>query len=199
MAIAQEVNLSDLAPYFARLGDRMQRIDFKPALQDCKLLLVRRTREHFVKGQSPDGVPWAPVKMRVRGSAGAAKPLRDRGLLMASVTSRAAGNVERITNSTLEYGTNLEYAAIHQFGGTIRARNAKYLAIPVSREAYRAGSPRNFAGQLRFVPSRSGRGGRFVERNPQGKPLVTHYVLVQSVQIPARPFLGLTRSGLACG
>lgn len=54
----------------------------------------------------------------MRGSG--ARILADRGLLKASVTSNA---VRQISAQRIEYGTNLIYAATHQYGrGRIPAR-----------------------------------------------------------------------------
>lgn len=71
------------------------------------------------------------------------------------------------------------YAAIHEFGGTIRPVKGRYLTIPVGDLK---GSPRKHAG-LRFVRGRGDKGLYMV--NDSG----LQYVLVRSVTIPARPYL----------
>jgi phage gpG-like protein len=73
------------------------------------------------------------------------------------------------------------YAAIHEFGGTIRPLRAKNLAIPTTKEARKAGSPRSMT-DLKWIPG-NGRVSYLV--NDDG----VQYVLVKSVQIPARPYL----------
>lgn len=81
-------------------------------------------------------------------------------------------------------GTDVEYAAIHEYGGVITPKNAKYLAIPLTEAARaHAGGPRSYPGQLtpRF---NKGSAGSLVDE--QG---VAQFALVRSVTIPARPYL----------
>jgi phage gpG-like protein len=50
--------------------------------------------------------------------------LRDEGHLYASITHRASP-------TSVEVGSNAIYAAIHQFGGTIKAKDAKALRFRI--------------------------------------------------------------------
>ena len=188
---AGEVPLNKLGGYFGNIANSLRGLDFREPLKSVKLVLIRETKQNFSRAASPDGAAWKPILgMRPRGGD---RPLRDRGLLMASVTSNAQGTIERISSSELTWGTNLEYAAIHQFGGVIRPKRGKYLAIPVTREAYRAGSPRNFGKPLSF---RIGpRGGVMIEKRARSE--VVHYILTKQSVIPARPFLGLNEAILS--
>lgn len=94
----------------------------------------------------------------------------------------------------------VDLAALHERGGVIRRRRAKALAIPVTKKAERAGSPRDFPGELAFIPAKNKRGnfrGFLVEKNRstrkmqwrdmRGQKGLVHYVLVLRVKIPARP------------
>ena len=72
------------------------------------------TSENF-ESESFGGQAW------VR-SMGRGKTLNDTGELKDSVTSSA-------TSHTATIGTNVEYARIHHFGGTIQAKNKPYLAF----------------------------------------------------------------------
>lgn len=108
--------------------------------------------------------------------------IQKQGLIRTRTLSKSV-HVEVVQqskdNAAVEVGTNLEYAAIHEFGGTIRPKSAKYLAIPVGA---RTGSPRRHADLK-------------VRKTPKGNLLlvdgggVTQYVLKPSVTIPARPYL----------
>jgi phage gpG-like protein len=78
---------------------------------------------------------------------------------------------------------DVEYALIHELGGTIEPKNAKFLAIPVSEAARAAGSPRMMAN-LAYVQS------------IKGQPMLVdsstgtvHYLLRKRVTIPAQPYL----------
>jgi len=185
--VTETITFGELSDWFNRLNGELEGMSFRPALEQCKLIAIADVRMNFVNQHDPDGNPWQPLKMR--RPRGGNQVLRDRGILMASTgAADNAASVERITDTTLEVGTNLEYAGIHQRGGTITAKRGKYLAIPATAEA-QATPARQFPGKLRFIPTR--RGGVLVgagERgNRQGK---IQYVLVPSVTIPARPFLG---------
>lgn len=82
-------------------------------------------------------------------------------------------------SATVEIGTDVEYAAIHEYGGTIQAKNGKYLAIPVNGAS---GSPTK-RGDLKL---RKTGGGTLVLVDPGGS---IQYILKPSVQIPAQPYL----------
>src|SRR5579864_5954306 len=115
--------------------------DFSAALDRCLLAIISSTRENFSGSHAPDGAPWKPLKHPRPNSKGADKPLRDKGLLMASIAARGKdGNVFSKTGDSIEWGSNLEYAGLHQFGGTVKPKNAKYLSLPLTAEAARAGS-----------------------------------------------------------
>lgn len=68
----------------------------------------------FKRGVDPWGNAWRPLKQRN------GQPLRDTGRLMASVTPR-------VSDQGVTIGTNLKYAAVHQFGATIRPKHKKLL------------------------------------------------------------------------
>lgn len=66
---------------------------------------VSSTQERFLRQSGPDGQAWKPT-----GRGG--QILRDSARLFLSIMPRVSGN-------KVEWGTNVIYAAIHQFGGTI--------------------------------------------------------------------------------
>lgn len=108
--------------------------------------------------------------------------IKKQGLIKTRNMSRSIHQeVAEATNesATVAVGTNLEYAAIHEFGGTIQARNSKYLAIPVGSYT---GSPRKYSD----LSLRKTGGGNLVMVDGEG---VVQYVLKQSVVIPAKPYL----------
>lgn len=108
--------------------------------------------------------------------------IKSQGLIRTRTLSRSIH--EEVTEIgpervALEVGTNLEYAAIHEYGGTITAKKGKYLAIPVAdfrdsprRHRLRVRKTKN--GTLVLVKSGSGQ---------------VAYVLKTSVTIPARPYM----------
>lgn len=130
MAIAAEIDLGHFAAWIDDLGESLKNIDLTPLMKAISLALEGGTKRLFDKGESPDGKKWAPLKNQrnrprdKRARGGDQKPLRDRGLLMASLSASGQAHVERITSSALEWGTNLEYAAVHQFGHTFERTSA---------------------------------------------------------------------------
>lgn len=173
-------------------------LNLQRPLKQAVLACIADTKKNFDEGHAPDGTPWAPIAPRP-SSRGNDKPLRDKGLLMASVLRQSGqGHVETITATGFEFGTNLEYASIHQGSGptqTIRPKTAGALSIPLSKEAARYDSPRKFPKPLSLVP-RKNKPPLLIEVVQRGKKnkkdfkSIVHYILVKSVTIKARPFLG---------
>jgi phage gpG-like protein len=137
-------------------------------LKTCSRLVAEDAKTNFDKSCTPDDQPWPPLKFsRARGGD---VPLRDRGILMASMQGRGSNSIVRITGAVLEQGTNIEYARIQNDGGTIVPKKGKYLAIPLTPEAARAGSPRPGNGHSGFprplVVRIGKRGGVLIEADP---------------------------------
>lgn len=108
--------------------------------------------------------------------------VKEQGLMRTRTLSRSLHEEvaeQGRDRAAVDIGTNLEYAVIHEFGGTIKAKSAKYLAIPVGD---RTGSPRKY-------------GDLHVRKTAKGNLLLmdasdkVQYVLKTSVEIPARPYL----------
>lgn len=113
----QTLNLADLPAW----GDSLDRLpadtDFGPLFSDIKVMLAASAKENFDSQHAPDGTPWIGLK-RPRPD-GSNVPLRDKGILMASMTANGPGHWERQNKTTLEWGTNLDYAHVHQEGMTV--------------------------------------------------------------------------------
>lgn len=148
MAGAQiRVELDGLEPSIAAVAAAAARLqDPAPLWDEIGLSLVTSTQMRFERGVTPAGNPWPP-SIRVQLGQGSGKTLIESGRLMQSITHDAdAGGVS--------VGTNVIYAAVHQFGDIIMAKNAAALHFKL--------------------------GG--VD------------VFVDSVEIPARPFLGVDQA-----
>lgn len=117
---ALEMTLDQFASYCQARAEGIARGSFRQPLTAVKVLLVADVRDNFDQGHAPDGAAWLALKNPSQRRGGAsAKPLRDTGLLMASVTAQGAGHVERLSDTELVLGTNLAYAGVHQHGATI--------------------------------------------------------------------------------
>jgi phage gpG-like protein len=181
MAAVQVITLDQLPKEIGNAIASMGKVQFKPVGKILEQLAVSDTKRRFNAGVSPEGVPWVPLRHARVSSKGADKPLRDFGLLGASVQAKA-------TQSDLTLSSNLIYAGIHQSGGRITPKRGKFLAIPATKEAKRAGGARRFPRPLSPRINRRGSGGVLVDANE-----VVQYFLTKSVTIPARPFLGFSK------
>ena len=85
-----------------------------PALEGIGRSMQTNVLLGFRTGTSPYGQKWAPLKHR------SGKPLVDKGHLQNSISYRLVGNA-------VEIGTNLRYATLHQFGGTVKPKNRQAL------------------------------------------------------------------------
>ena len=123
---------------------------------------------------------YAKLNVRARG-------LIDTGNLVNSIQT-GEPEVSGLSGE-IEVGTDVEYAKIHEYGGTIVPKKAKFLAIPITDAARRQG-PREFPGKLHVVATDT-KTSRItmhsaVLADEAGTP---QYALVRSVTIPARPYL----------
>jgi phage gpG-like protein len=128
----KSIRLGDLAPWLVNLTVRgMDDMPWDEIFKVLALMLERETKKNFddgSTGHSPSGEPWLPLKNprdrpRDRNARGGEdnkqRPLRDTGILMASLTGQGDGHVERIQDRRIVWGTNVDYAAVHQYGASI--------------------------------------------------------------------------------
>ena len=184
----------------------------RPAFDISGMNMQRKVALRFSNG----GPGWKPsIRSQVEGG----KTLMMTGRLRSSIGSgggakdvmRSQG-IFRSTDSTLEMGTNVLYAKIHQNGGTINAKPGKALAIPLNRDARRAvvgaGSKgvRGIPGLI-FIPSKKpntigvlGKVKKSDSRASEKRGLargekfkkgdfIPWFALKTFVKIPARPFM----------
>jgi phage gpG-like protein len=213
----RQMSLEEAGVELRQVGDQQR--DTTDLIKVLGVAIASDAKQNFEQGAGPDGVGWPPLAHR-RADGFSGKPLRDTGLLFASVTSKGAGHVENLGATSLVYGTNRPGANLQQEGGTVRPKGHPFLAIPAIPEAKEAGSPRNFPAPL--VGIYGNRGGILVTamrsrrdrrrgaaraptiRGSKVQPVLTiAYYLARSVTIPARPFLGfgerlLGKVGLIC-
>lgn len=142
--------------------------DQTPAMRAIGAQLRQHVDKRFEDERGPGGMPW-PKSWRAREQNG--QTLTDTARLRQSMTFRAGPQ-------SVEVGTNVRYAAVHQFGATIRAKTAKGLVFRIG--GVRSGGRRNARGVL--TGSRLSGGG---------------WRRMQQVTIPARPFLGLDAQDIA--
>ncbi|MCG9624632.1 phage virion morphogenesis protein [Vibrio mediterranei] len=98
--------------------------NLEPALRDIGELLLVTHDQRFKDQTTPDGTPWQPLS----ANYSATKPKRKDDIL--TLNSILSGTLSyQVSGQGLDFGTALEYGAIHHFGGSsdMRPQNA---AIP---------------------------------------------------------------------
>lgn len=151
--------------------------DSTPVMASLARLMKSQTQLRFRTQRGPDGLPWKPSR-RVTQEGG--QTLSLSRLLRNSITAASDSRHAVV-------GTNRVQAAIHHFGGVIRAKRGPFLAIPVTPAARAAGSPRRMQ-DLRVWQTLK---GQFVLGTDDG---TVHFLLRRQVTMPARPFLGVSGS-----
>lgn len=91
----------------------------KDLMADIGEALVSSSKMRFETETDPQGKKW------VKGYKQSGKTLADSGTLKRSITHNA--NISEVI-----YGSNLEYAAIHNDGGDIEAKTSKGLRFQVN-------------------------------------------------------------------
>lgn len=137
-----------------------------PAMREIAVRLVSSIQQNFREGGRPDR--WL-ISRRAKKEHG--QTLLKSGRLMKSVT------IPEITPEGITFGSNLPYAAIHQFGGEIH-RKAQTLLFRrtktgESRFLSRRAAERRRKGAIRFA-----RTGEYVIRMP-ARP----YIMFQSADV----------------
>lgn len=151
--------------------------DMSPAMRSMARVLKTGAQLRFRTGVGPDGTAW-PHSRRASEEGGQTMSLTRR--LRNSITAASS-------NTTAAVGTNVVYAAIHQFGGVIRAKKGPFLAIPVTPQARAAGSPTRMPGLHVWQTLK----GQFVMGDDKGN---VHFLLRRQVTMPERPFLGASEA-----
>lgn len=170
------IEKDDIKEALERLRISLPSGDMTPTMQALGRALKSGAQLRFRSMTGPDGTQWP----KSRRAAGGGQTLSMTRRLRNSITFAA-------TRDSVTVGTNVLYAAIHQFGGIIKAKNGPFLAIPITAEARAAGSPRNMP-DLHVMQTLK---GQFYLANERG---VAQYLLRRQITMPARPYLGLSTS-----
>jgi phage gpG-like protein len=168
MLVADLTELKKLRSDLLKVGERVKD---KPALLDSAGKYMTLTEIPLVFREQGPG--W---KASRRGG----KTLRDTGALAASIVYSVEGD-------TLTVGSNLPYAPIHNFGGTITGKG-KFLAIP--DDSLSKAEKKNFdlrAWKNTWVKP-SGNGYTVYQKGARDQVRIIAH-LVHSVDIPQRKFL----------
>jgi phage gpG-like protein len=174
-----EVKIADLV----KLKELPQKLFNTAFFNELGQYMVSSTQRKIRSGIRPEN---APLTKSYKKSG---LTLRDTGRLLSSITYKADA-------ISVVVGTNVIYGRIHQLGGTIQPKKARKLWIPAGWETRKlmrryGASPGAVVKAMksagyRVWKSRSGKAILYADK--KGKPRVL-FVLKDSVQIPARPYL----------
>lgn len=132
--LSASVDAKEAARAFAALKGMMD--DTTPIMRAIGVGLVRDTQDRFMDAVDPNGEPWAPLLpayAAIKDGPGILREHGMRGGLMGSITSKASRNA-------VEVGTNKIYGAVHQFGATIKPKNASHLVFELAGGVVKAKS-----------------------------------------------------------
>lgn len=156
--------------------NQLQRAAERPAgaMKTLGQHFVTSTQMNIEHETAPDGTPWPPLSprtanRRVGGKRRGEHPmLRVSGRLYASISYLAEPD-------SVEWGSNVVYARIHQLGGVID--------IPARTGKVSLKGLRRKGGGIR---------SRFVRPGTRGAREKSVSIRGHQVRIPARPYLGIT-------
>ena len=104
-----------------------------PMMRAIGTALVETTQQRFETQTAPSGHAWAKLNPAYAALKTGPGILRERGMLYRSITFHAAPG-------QVEVGTNRVYGAVHQFGATIRPKQAKALVFRLGAKTIHAKS-----------------------------------------------------------
>lgn len=112
------------------------------------------------------------------------------GSLRRSLQESRAKKVITMGNNVIgTVGTNLKYAAIHEYGGTIRPKRAKWLAIPLkgalTAKGVARGGPRDFKDTF-FATSKK---GNLILFGRSMGSIIPLFAMKKEVKIPKKPYM----------
>jgi phage gpG-like protein len=120
-------NFRELDKLIANI-DQMAKPAFATALsKNVGMAALNEVDESFANSKDPWDKPWQPSR---RAESTGGQTLRKSGRLQRSMTATSA---MRPSANGFEIGANVEYAAIHQYGGTITPKSRKNLRFKVGK------------------------------------------------------------------
>lgn len=171
-----KISIAD-EPLRAALGRVIASLhDTTPLMQALSEIMVDASARAFEQTADPvTGAPWKPLsasrqRQRAKKGRSIANMLQDSGLLVGSIARPSGqGAVRDIGPHHALVGTNVPYAAAHQFGATIQ-REASPMTVRL----------RKWKGRIEFAKAKHKR-----------VRVVDTVRKAHTVTIPARPFIGV--------
>ncbi|HBL47656.1 phage virion morphogenesis protein [Gimesia sp.] len=122
--MSKTLTTKELGGFLNGVVNRLEQPKASKVLSEWNDELAGDLAKGFLSGESPDGVPWAPLKNpRPPGHNPGTRPLIDTGDLLRSVVSDGPGHIEIVTDDATTFGTNIVYAGVHQDGSKEDSKN----------------------------------------------------------------------------
>jgi len=122
VSISITINDAQVRRAFGQLEGLME--NTAPVMSAIGTALVASTHMRFVSQTDPDGAAWRALDPEYAAGKRNSRILTESGRLRDSINSEAGRDQVRV-------GTNIIYAAIHQFGGTIKPVSASHLVFRI--------------------------------------------------------------------
>lgn len=174
-------------------------VNTRPFFKAIQIILSKSMALNFRRGGRPRWTSLSPWTMAVRTAGGtmgktsfSQNILQQTGRLRGSVTAiqPKKGAIRTMDQRGMTWGTNLPYAGILQFGGTVTPTRGKYLTLPFPGVHGKARSYENT-----FV-KKSKKGNLIIFQNMGGGQIRPLFLLRKKVKIPSRPFLYFHRNDI---
>lgn len=149
--------------------------DLSPAMKAIGEYVVLKTDERFTAQVSPDGLPWAQVRPATQARKKIGKILTESSRLRGSIVYRAGA-------TSVEIGTNVIYAAVHQFGaqkgafGTVQAQVKSHLRRTEKGEVHVKAHTRGMVIPWGDIPARPFLGASEADVSEFGRILLDYAV-----------------------
>lgn len=91
--------------------------DYTEELTDFAGVASRRSQQAFETQQSPSGHPWPQWELSREYMPPSKDTLIESGLLKESLVPGGPQNHFEVDKNSMEFGTNVPYASVHQVGG----------------------------------------------------------------------------------
>lgn len=139
----------------------------RPLLRDIGEALLHSTQDRFTSQTDPEGNAWAPLSPRYqrRKKYNASKILTLNGIMRGQLTFQES-------DTDVAIGSNLRYAARHQFGGEFEGK---------ARSAH-----------VYFRQGKAGDIGRLFVKKSKSNFAQEVTIGAHKIVTPARPFLGVS-------
>ena len=109
-----KIDSAEVEAAFAELSQRLT--DFSPVMADIGELMIESTKQNFVEGSSPDGIPWAAKSQatidayKARGDTPNVRPL------IGASKSLSTTIFAQSDAASVSWGSNMVYSGVMQFG-----------------------------------------------------------------------------------